>query len=141
MLKIFINEVFSGATDWLSALRSCIAEGGTLAKVESAAENSVVQVRVGRTEAPRVDFVNAVSLQGLIGSDVSWLGLQDFVTEGSFAWADSAALGSFTNWLANQPDNGAAAAAAAQGNQVGIRVVCQHVARDTCTLYLCSTAR
>ena len=49
LLKIFINEVFSGATDWLSALRSCIAEGGTLAKVESAAENSVVQVRVGRT--------------------------------------------------------------------------------------------
>ena len=69
------------------------------------------------------------SLQGLIGSDVSWLGLQDFVTEGSFAWADGAALGSFTNWLANQPDNGAAAAAAAQGNQVGIRVVCRHVAR------------
>ena len=55
---------------------------------------------------------------------MSWLGLQDFVTEGSFAWADGAALGSYTNWLANQPDNGAAAAAAAQGNQVRIRVVC-----------------
>ena len=55
LLKIFINEVLSGATDWLSALRSCIAEGGTLAKVESAAENSVVQVRVGRTEVPRAD--------------------------------------------------------------------------------------
>ena len=64
------------------------------------------------------------SLQGLIGSDVSWLGLQDFVTEGSFAWADSTALGSFTNWLANQPDNGAAAAAAAQGNQVRIPAAC-----------------
>ena len=49
---------------------------------------------------------------------MSWLGLQDFVTEGSFAWADGAALGSFTNWLANQPDNGANAAAAARGNQV-----------------------
>ena len=45
--KIF-HQVFSSATDWLSALRSCIAEGGTLAKVESAAENSVVQVRGGR---------------------------------------------------------------------------------------------
>ena len=124
LLKIFVNEVFSGATDWLSALRSCIAEGGTLAKVESAAENSVVQVRVGRTEGPRADCVNTCHLlQGLIGSSVSWLGLQDFVTEGSFAWADGAALGSFTNWLANQPDNGAAAAAAAQGNQVRIHVV------------------
>ena len=72
----------------------------------------------------RADCVNTCHLlQGLIGSDVSWLGLQDFVTEGSFAWADSTALGSFTNWLANQPDNGAAAAAAAQGNQVRIRVV------------------
>ena len=60
---------------------------------------------------------------------MSWLGLQDFVTEGSFAWADGAALGSYTNWLANQPDNGAAAAAAAQGNQVGIPAVCRHVTR------------
>ena len=47
--KKYFFQVFSSATDWLSALRSCIAEGGTLAKVESAAENSVVQVRGGRT--------------------------------------------------------------------------------------------
>ena len=79
------------------------------------------------------------SLQGLIGSEVSWLGLQDFVTEGTFAWADGAALGSYTNWLSNQPDNGAAAAAAAQGNQVRVPAVCRHVTRVPRTL--CSTAR
>ena len=40
-----------------------------------------------------------------------WIGLQDFIQEGTFSWADGSALGAYTNWINNQPDN-------AGGNQV-----------------------
>ena len=40
-----------------------------------------------------------------------WIGLQDFLQEGTFSWADGTALGSYTSWLSGQPDN-------AGGNQV-----------------------
>jgi len=62
--------------------------GGTLAKVESAAEQAVVF--------------------GLLGSqtiDPVWIGLQDFLSEGTFSWSDGTALGSYTNWVNSQPDN------------------------------------
>ena len=50
-------QVFSGPTNWLAALQLCIAQGGTLAKVESQAEQDLVQ--------------------GLVGtSDPAWIGLQ-----------------------------------------------------------------
>ena len=42
--------MFSAPTDWLSALRGCMGEGGTLAKLESPAENSLVQVRRERAD-------------------------------------------------------------------------------------------
>ena len=49
--------MFSGPTNWLAALQLCIAQGGTLAKVESQAEHDLVQ--------------------GLVGtSDPAWIGLQ-----------------------------------------------------------------
>ena len=40
-----------------------------------------------------------------IGGQVGWIGLQDFLVESTFSWADGAALGAFTNWANNQPDN------------------------------------
>ena len=36
-------QVFSGPTNWLAALQLCIAQGGTLANVESQAEQDLVQ--------------------------------------------------------------------------------------------------
>ena len=39
------------------------------------------------------------------GGQVGWIGLQDFLVENTFSWADGAALGSFTNWANTQPDN------------------------------------
>ena len=39
------------------------------------------------------------------GGQVGWVGLQDFLNEGTFTWADGASLGSYTNWANNQPDN------------------------------------
>ena len=55
------------------------------------------------------------------GGQVGWVGLQDFLNEGTFTWADGASLGSYTNWANNQPDNNG------QG-----QVRAGHVTRDTC---------
>jgi len=64
--------------------------------VETAEENSLVQRLL-------VDH----------GSQVAWIGLQDFLSEGNFTWSDGAqqhhdaSLGSYTNWADNQPNNNA----------------------------------
>ena len=42
-----------------------------------------------------------------VAVDVTWIGLQDFDNEGTFVWSDSSPLAGYTNWLNNQPDNGA----------------------------------
>ena len=53
---------------------------------------------------------------------MGWVGLQDFLNEGSFTWADGASLGSYTNWANNQPDNNG------QGQvRVRPRVTCHEV--------------
>ena len=47
LIFLFLNsssQLFTDNTDWLTALRRCMAQGGTLAKIESDAENMVVQV-------------------------------------------------------------------------------------------------
>jgi len=42
----------------------------------------------------------------LIAGEVGWFGLNDVSNEGTFVWADDAALDpAFTNWANNQPDN------------------------------------
>jgi len=82
------SKCFKASTadsNWLAALQTCIADGGTLAKPETAAENTEIQT--------------------LLGGQVGWIGLQDFLVENTFSWADGAALGSFTNWANTQPDN------------------------------------
>jgi len=97
-------RLFTDNTDWLTALRRCMAQGGTLAKIESDAENMVVQ---GLTS-------------GLTNAQPPFIGLQDFTQEGTFSWGNGMALGSYTNWLQGnnpQPDNGANGDATAMGNQ------------------------
>jgi len=82
------NKCFKASTtdgDWLVALTDCLSQGGTLAKIENAAENTAVQ--------------------NLLGGQIGWIGLQDFKVEGTFSWADDTPLGAYTNWLAGQPDN------------------------------------
>ena len=85
-----VHQYFSDSTDFLSAEKRCIAEGGQLAKIESADENAAVA--------------------GLCPTgEVCWIGLADFLNEGNFEWTDGDALGGYTNWRSNppQPDNGA----------------------------------
>merc|ERR1712173_149950 len=52
--------------DWLVAFKDCLSQGGSLAKPESAAENTVVQ--------------------GLLNGGIGWIGLQDFKSENTFSW-------------------------------------------------------
>merc|ERR1711892_345754 len=78
-------KVEDGPSNWLASQTTCIGLGGTLAKIESAADQTAVA--------------------GVAGTDQVWIGLQDFLIEGTFSWADGTALGAYTNWLAGQPDN------------------------------------
>jgi len=75
----------AGPANWLTSFASCINQGGTLAKVESQAEQDA-----------------AFALTGTTGA---WFGLNDVHSEGTFEWADGTALGSFTQWNTNQPNN------------------------------------
>ena len=49
-------RLYDGPSDWLAALRTCIAQDGTLAKIESQSEQDL--------------------LQGLVGTSLAWIGLQ-----------------------------------------------------------------
>jgi len=69
----------------LAALATCIAAGGSLAKIESAAEQTAAYA--------------------LTGGVNTWIGLNDIGTEGTFTWADDSALGGYTNWNTGEPDS------------------------------------
>jgi len=76
---------------WLAAMTTCLAAGGNLAKIESAAEQTA-----------------AFALTGGVNT---WIGLNDIGQEGTFTWSDDSALGSYTNWNGGEPDSTAAAPA------------------------------
>jgi len=78
-------KVVAGPSNYLDAITGCIAEGATLATIESQAEQDAVYALTGSTGA--------------------WIGFADFLDEGTFSWVDGTAA-SFSNWRNNQPNNG-----------------------------------
>lgn len=66
-----------------TALTNCQSDGGTLAKIDNATENSVVQT--------------------FMGAD-SWIGANDITTEGTWQWADGSSL-AYSNWNSGEPNN------------------------------------
>lgn len=95
-------RVFPGPSNWLASLQTCIALGGTLAKIESQAENDLVHGLLGTTS-----------------TTPAYIGLADFLKEGTFTWADGSALGTYgfftpgpdtpgpsPPWQNLQPNNG-----------------------------------
>ena len=78
-------SAIAGPANYLDAITACCSEGGTLATIESQAEQDAVYALTGDTGA--------------------WIGLTDFMAEGTFVWVDGTAL-SYTNWRPNQPNNG-----------------------------------
>ena len=41
----------------------------------------------------------------MTGGQAGWIGLQDFINEGNFAWPDGTSTASYINWANSQPDN------------------------------------
>jgi len=78
-------RVVSDPANYLQAVLGCVSLGGSLASVSSQAEQDAV-----------------FSLTGASGA---WIGLTDFLNEGTFSWVDES-LVTFTNWRVNQPNNG-----------------------------------
>jgi hypothetical protein len=78
------------ASDWEKAQRACSSAGGTLAVVETAAENQGIAAALG---------ARPVQVSGSV-----WLGLSDRAHEGSFTWASGAPL-SHTAFRAGEPNN------------------------------------
>jgi len=70
--------------NWTTALTKCLQENSVLVDVASDEENVYIQHRCN--------------------GEKSWLGLNDFSTEGNFTWADRG-KGNFTAWAKNQPNN------------------------------------
>ena len=102
-------RVFPGPLDWLAALQVCIAEGGTLAKIESQAENDLV-----------------VGLLGGPTTSVAFIGLQDFLQENTFTWADGSTLGAYgSNLNGGVPWQGNAGTSNAQPNNGVVNGVSQ----------------
>lgn len=78
--------LFTTAKTRAAAELDCVALGGHLATVKTAAANAIVTTLVSTTPA-------------------AFLGATDAATEGTFLWPDGSAL-NFTNWRAGEPNNG-----------------------------------
>ena len=84
MLGSHCYKVFVTKLRWQDAENHCQAEGGHLASVHSAEENS---------------FVSGLD------SDRMWLGGTDTTREGRWKWSDGSAF-SFTSWAWGEPNDG-----------------------------------
>ena len=49
-ISLYQHQVSTADSNWLAALQTCIADGGTLAKPETAAENTEIQTLLGEEE-------------------------------------------------------------------------------------------
>ncbi len=76
-------------TDWQGARNACEVNGGHLASILSAEENSAI-------------FRNLGSPWGYSGN--LWIGFSDVVLEGTFRWESGEAV-TFGNWCAGEPNN------------------------------------
>ena len=77
-------QLVTEPANYLAAITGCIKNGAVLASIESQMEQ---------------DYVS-----DLASTSGAWIGLQDFLNEGTFTWVDKSPV-NFTNWRANQPNN------------------------------------
>ena len=78
-------RVVSSSANYLQAILGCVSLGASLATVSSQAEQDAVFA--------------------LTGASGAWIGLTDFLNEGTFSWVDESPV-TFTKWRVNQPNNG-----------------------------------
>ncbi|XP_045191061.2 perlucin-like protein [Mercenaria mercenaria] len=72
---------------WANAVTICQVLGGHVVEIEDATEN---QYLVSQAKIANTSF---------------WIGLNDLQEEGTWAWVNSKAAASYTNWAKGQPDN------------------------------------
>ena len=77
-------QLVTEPSNYLAAITGCIKNGAILASIESQMEQD--------------------SLSDLVSTSGAWIGLQDFLNEGTFTWVDKSPV-NFTNWRDNQPNN------------------------------------
>jgi hypothetical protein len=71
---------------WAGAQAVCQGRGGSLAKIESLAENTLIA--------------------SLVGPNRAFIGATDLATEATFLWSDGTPLaGGFTHWRSGEPNN------------------------------------
>merc|ERR1712012_990048 len=78
-------KLVTSSSNYLQAVLGCERMGASLATVNSQVEQDAVF--------------------SLTGSSGAWIGLTDFLNEGTFSWVDETVL-SFTNFRSGQPNNG-----------------------------------
>ncbi|XP_032394478.1 galactose-specific lectin nattectin [Etheostoma spectabile] len=82
-------EFYIEPKSWLDAETACIAAGGNLASIRSAAEHAFLK-----------EFINKVS-----GTHkTTWIGGSDAVKEGTWLWSDGSRF-KYKSWNVGQPDN------------------------------------
>lgn len=78
-------KLVTTSSNYLQAILGCVNMGATLVSIESQADQDAVFA--------------------LTGSTGGWIGLTDFLNEGTFSWVDGSPV-SYTNWRSNAPNNG-----------------------------------
>ena len=81
---------------WDDAEQAAITLNGHLTTIDNADENAFVLSTFGATAAAAANGGEPVSI---------WIGLSDFLDEGSFVWADGSPLG-YTNFAPGEPAGG-----------------------------------
>jgi len=76
---------FLGPKTWVEAKDACVAMTAHLARIDSAAQNMVIE--------------------GLAHGHVAFIGANDRTTENSFAWTDGTPI-TYNNFRSGVPDNG-----------------------------------
>merc|ERR1711868_14683 len=78
-------KLVTSSSNYLQAVLGCERMGASLATVNSQVEQDAVFA--------------------LTGASGAWIGLTDFLNEGTFSWVDESPV-TFTKWRVNQPNNG-----------------------------------
>ncbi|XP_077865072.1 IgGFc-binding protein-like [Saccoglossus kowalevskii] len=83
-------EVITQKRNWTTAKNTCEVRGGMLAKIDTHSVDKAIRRYISEYGIDNNNF---------------WFGLNDIDTEGTFYWTDGTALGDFTRWAENEPNN------------------------------------
>ena len=110
-------KAVAATANWTEAEAACGKWGGHLAKISSAAENTVVR--------------NVAN--GICGANSTpWIGVNDIAVEGTFVWPDGTAA-TYTNWAGGEPNNCVACCTVANAGEDSGQMLASGQWNDVCT--------